>query len=413
VNTSDRWVVAPPYPEGGIVHVCTALSERGSLVGFTPSRRPARVALRLVRAARGGRAPRGLTRAARSPLASVPGMRETSPLIEVIRTIGKSSATVRRRLPTFDALKVPFDRAVSRRLPADAAVVIGFPGACESTFRRSPTRALKVLYEVDAHPRAHNEILLDHFAPSQVAAELLSPQTVERIEREIALADRILVPSALVRDQFLHRGVPTQKVLVQPYGVDLGVFRPAAARGAGSVRLLYVGAIGHRKGIPFLLDAMRALPDHSLDLYGPVIDAELLDALPSNARWHGVVEHDTLAAAQAEHDVFVFPSVEDAFPLAVTEALAAGLPVITTTGVGALESATAVDLVRVPPGDPVALVAAVRERGPLADVDRRARSERVRQANGLVDWSDYAERVIAVIEAERSRLRSGDAVQGL
>lgn len=137
----------------------------------------------------------------------------------------------------------------------------------------------------------------------------------------------------------LAGGVPSASV---PYYVDLADFlrlEPRQDRPAGSpVRFLFVGQMIHRKGLDLLLAACRSLPETGWTLTlvgeGP-LRAQLERAArerwgPDQVRFVGQIPYDDRVAAFAGHDVFVFPSRWDGWGMAPVEAMAAGLPVIST-----------------------------------------------------------------------------------
>ncbi len=135
-------------------------------------------------------------------------------------------------------------------------------------------------------------------------------------------------------------GVPGDTVTVIPPGVDLaqwprrsGRDRALASEGR-RLRLLFVGGDFERKGGNVLLECFRndLRDDCELSI---VTQAPI--APEHNLRvYHNVTPNsETLLRLYAESDVFVFPTLADCAPLAVPEAMAASLPVITTR-VGAI-----------------------------------------------------------------------------
>ncbi|WP_341366840.1 glycosyltransferase [Yoonia sp. BS5-3] len=105
----------------------------------------------------------------------------------------------------------------------------------------------------------------------------------------------------------------------------------------GHLRLLYLGRLHPKKGLDLLIAAMKALPTQTrLDIYGtgdPVYVASLKAQIGDDARivLHGHADDDRKARAFAKADLFVLPSHSENFGIAVAEALAHGVPVITTT----------------------------------------------------------------------------------
>ncbi len=115
---------------------------------------------------------------------------------------------------------------------------------------------------------------------------------------------------------------------------SVGPKRPAD----GKLRLLYLGRLHPKKGLDVLIAAMKALPDHvRLDIYGsgdPSYVASLKTQIGSDSRivLRGHADDGRKALAFAQADLFVLPSHSENFGIAVAEALAHGVAVVTTTG---------------------------------------------------------------------------------
>lgn len=135
-------------------------------------------------------------------------------------------------------------------------------------------------------------------------------------------------------------------------------------------RMLFLGRVGHRKGIADLLEALaqpdsRALPwqltvagDGDVEEY----ERKARDlGLADRVRFTGWLGPDQVAAELNEADIFVLPSHAEGLPLAVLEAMAYGLAVVTTP-VGAIPEVIedGETGLLAPPGDPDALSAALR-----------------------------------------------------
>ncbi len=163
--------------------------------------------------------------------------------------------------------------------------------------------------------------------------------TAERCNREReewGLANLILCGSSFVRDSIHGLGGPISKCVVVPYGVDL---QPAAIpkrRDAGPLKVLVVGAVGLRKGSPYVLEVARRLGSAaSIRMVGAISASEkALRSVPSNVRLVGAVPRHQIGEHYAWADVFVLPSLCEGSATATYEALAWGLPVICTPNTG-------------------------------------------------------------------------------
>lgn len=175
-------------------------------------------------------------------------------------------------------------------------------------------------------------------------------------DEEHRLARRIVVGGVFARDTLLAEGIPPERIVVNPYGVDWDRFAPSATPAGGRpLRFLFLGSHLARKGLPILLEAWRALGprrgDAELWLAGPCGPREraLIPELPG-LRLLGQVPHADVPGLLAQTDVLVLPSLFEGFGLVLLEALAAGLPFIATPHTGAAD---------LPPGDQFGLMVPV------------------------------------------------------
>lgn len=208
----------------------------------------------------------------------------------------------------------------------------------KSIRRAKRFNAVTVVERASSHPRYQYRLLREEY--SRWGRRFRLPAAaLRRAETEIREVDYVLIPSDFVRDSFRTEGVPESKLLQLPFGVDIERFRPAPTRGDGPFRALFVGQVGIRKGVPYLLEAWRQLgwDDAELLLLGrilPEVKAMLARDKPAGVRHLGHVDDPVSVYQQA--DVFVFPTIEEGSALVTYEAMACGLPVITTPNAGSL-----------------------------------------------------------------------------
>jgi UDP-glucose:(heptosyl)LPS alpha-1,3-glucosyltransferase len=184
----------------------------------------------------------------------------------------------------------------------------------------------------------------------------------------------VICNSRMVRDDIAHRfDVSDEKLHVIYSGVDLDAFHPRLREEQGlSLRkkvgvgetapvILFVGSGYQRKGLPTLLHALSCMTRSDARLW--VVGRDKHEPLMrSLAQTLGVDQRVLFLGGQADvrtfygaADVFALPTLYDPFPNAALEALACGLPIVTTTTCGAAELVTPANGAVIAAGDVAAL----------------------------------------------------------
>lgn len=228
-------------------------------------------------------------------------------------------------------------------------------------------------------------------------------------------ADAVVVPSEATAADCEAAGIDRDRVHVIPHGVTaprvtadgLAAFR--AHHGLERPYVLWTGTFEPRKNLPALLGAFSQVaaerPDLDLVLVGPTgwggTDegvSRLLDGLPRD-RVHrlGHLDLAALHAAYAGATAFCFPSTWEGFGLPVLEAMAHGVPVVTSAGTSMAEVCADAGLL-VDPSHPDELAAALlAAAGPRHDELGRAGASR----SAEFTWERSAALHVAVYRAVR------------
>jgi len=274
------------------------------------------------------------------------------------------------------------------------------------------TRSLGHPFYLDrtiAHPAAFARIEADLHRrfPDWCPAPRPRPDYLVAAEaEEHELARRIVVGGSFARNTLVAEGIPAGKVCVNPYGVEWTRFAaaPAIDRDKRPFRFLFLGSHLARKGLPVLLDAWRALGlrrgDAELWLAGHCGDREraLIPALPG-LKLRGLVPHADVPALLAQTDVFVLPSFFEGFGLVLLEALAAGVPFISTPATGAVDLPPGAQLgTIIPAGSTEALLAAM-EKFLAQPPDRAALRAAVKAIEPQFSWEAYGDRWATLLRA--------------
>ena len=210
----------------------------------------------------------------------------------------------------------------------------------------------------------------------------------------------------------------TQQVWYAPNGVEKRFFFSREYSLTATPRLLYVGAWLDQRGIYYLSDALKTLRDQvpgiRLTVAGCFTEPSDVKSVfdPSLHEQIEVVPFVPAAdmpAVYARHDVFVFPSLMEGLPLALMEAMATGIPVVTTEICGMPDVVQHdVNGLLVPPADSAAIVEAILRLVQSEELRRRlgaAAQATMRQYT----WDKIARRVERVFALA---LQNGHADEG-
>ena len=200
------------------------------------------------------------------------------------------------------------------------------------------------------------------------------------LQREIEMADKIIVNSEWSKRNWIEVGVPAEKLVEIPLvyelpesAVSVGLKRQACLEdSAGSIQssgsnplatshtvgrrgdlspqtpvhatssrprlqALFLGSVILRKGVGQLFDAIRMLKNDAVDFtFAGPIGVKILDEISQlpNVRFLGPVDKATCERLYRESDIFLFPTLSDGFGLTQLESLGHGLPVIASTHCG-------------------------------------------------------------------------------
>jgi glycosyltransferase involved in cell wall biosynthesis len=228
---------------------------------------------------------------------------------------------------------------VGGRYAQNARVVVGSYQVSHHAFARAS--GVKVLNYPIGHHRfiqrfvAEERELEPSFATTLPDWSKAPAWQEPELNMECEFADRILVGSTFAAMTFIEEGFPAEKMVIIPYGSDLERFSPGQRemKQGETFRVLFVGSIVQRKGISYLLRAYQRFkgPNTELVLVGNYPDdSSPFSPFCEDFKHIPHVPQADLPKIYRSADVFVFPSLLEGMGLVVLEAMASGLPVITT-----------------------------------------------------------------------------------
>lgn len=242
---------------------------------------------------------------------------------------------------SVDSVYRSFDRAVARRIrhARNLRAVYTVEDCALDTFRMARGRGWRCVYDLPiGYWRAGQSIYREEAEREPAWASTLggmqdSEAKLARKDAELELADTVVVASTFTRRTLALAPRPVGNIHVIPYGAPPAIPENALVPHGGKLRVLFVGALGQRKGLSYLLAAMASIPGLAeLTLLGRKTSesCDPLNAAVRNHRWIPSLPHHEVLQEMARHDVLVFPSLFEGFGLVLLEAMSRGLPVITT-----------------------------------------------------------------------------------
>lgn len=186
-----------------------------------------------------------------------------------------------------------------------------------------------LLEEADRVPHAKSSLLVEH----EVS---LSEKEFDRFAGEALSANGWVVASSFTASTLADHGIPRGEIHVVPYGVDHDAFatRERAPSEEQPFTIIFVGSLVQRKGLSYLLDAIRLLKsrDVRVVLCGRGYFDNHFIAQYSDLNLEVNIGLDRAALVRKIHEasVLVLPSLAEGFAHVILEAMSCGVPVIAT-----------------------------------------------------------------------------------
>lgn len=239
----------------------------------------------------------------------------------------------------------------------NANVIYGFNGASLELFKYAKSKGIRCVLDQTIAERSlvyklllQEEKLLPEWSFSPLTISDADIELIEREKEEQKLADHIVCGSQFVKDSLIATGIEANKISVVSLGRSkesksseiyktVSQRRTAKKRGDG-LRILFAGTVGLRKGIPYLLKALKQLKGEipfTCKVAGTIaIQPKRLNQYRDVCEFMGQVPRSMMSELYAWADVFVLPSICEGSAMVTYEALNWCLPVITTYNSGSI-----------------------------------------------------------------------------
>jgi glycosyltransferase involved in cell wall biosynthesis len=297
-------------------------------------------------------------------------------------------------------IKEFIDRTVSNKLDDKAQIYVGWSFDSIYSIRKAKELGLiSIIEQGNSHTLYAEALMEEEYATQGIHYRKKNPYITERELAAYNEADYISIASTFVKRSFIEKGFPEDKLLVNPYGVDLSHFKPIPKQD-NKFRVIFCGNQSIRKGIAYLLQAFYELKLPNAELW--------FIGSPNNETQHLFKKYDAPNIIQKGHfpefelhkyysqgSVFCMPSIEEGLAMVQPQAMACGLPLICTTNTGGedlIEEGKEGFVIPIRSVDVIKeKILYLYEHPDICEAMGKAAMQKVKQG---FRWEDYGERMI-------------------
>ena len=244
----------------------------------------------------------------------------------------------------------------------------------------------------NTHYKNAQKILNEEYPKYGLQAPQIDPLLIARADKEQPLSDVIIAPSEQCAETYRQQGLKNVKVV--NFGVDSNLYKPSDNAVTDlSFSVLFGSGNWVRKGLPYLLLAWNKL--HFNDGMLTVLGTELRQAV-YRTKVLGWVADAMVPKVFSKSKIFCFPTLEEGQALVTLQAMASGMPLITTRESGAPIEDGKEGLI-IPTRDPDAIAKALTYYHDNPSEIKRMGAN-ARQKAEQMPWSKFGDGVIDVLE---------------
>ncbi len=253
---------------------------------------------------------------------------------------------------SVDQIYIRFDKHVAKKLLSakknGVTAVYAYEDGALETFKEAKKLGLICIYdlpiaywEIGRKLMLEEAIRLPNWAKTLGGGIKDSPKKLERKREELELADIVVGPGSFVLSS-LPEWAKNKKTIQSPFGspvfIEPNYKKETNLKGISkSLRILFVGSMGQRKGLGDLFEAMKLVNNPNIEL---IVLGSLLAPLEfyksefADFKFEVGRAHSEVLTLMQSCDVFCLPSIVEGRALVMQEAMSQGLPIIITANTG-------------------------------------------------------------------------------
>ena len=240
-------------------------------------------------------------------------------------------------------LKKEFSKRASKRIKRikNVKYVICWSGSALEVFQNLNDGIIKIVERGSSHIEVQQTLLNIAYRNMGLIPDFNAEQ-IEREIREYDLSDKISIPSTFVKNTFIGKGICSEKLWLNPYGVNLQNFRNNDVEKERKFTFIFCGWGSVRKGYHILIQAMNVINTQHFDEYQVIHLGNVHPELKSFCEKYsaknlievGHKPQQELVEWYNKSHCFILPTFEDGFAMVILQAMACGLPILTSRNCG-------------------------------------------------------------------------------
>jgi glycosyltransferase involved in cell wall biosynthesis len=283
----------------------------------------------------------------------------------------------------------------------DATHYFSMFGECTPALRYAKKQGLTTVTEIFILLNAHYQVEKERLKYPELENppdESLLREAFDWLQEVCDLSDWLIAPSEAVKQDLIgHWGVKSERCVIIPYGVNESWLEVNNKPIKG--RVLMVGSANLRKGIHILGESANQLisQNYQFIVAGDVGDMVKSSVITKSLRFLGRIPRIETTKQYQQADIFVLPSIAEGSAEVTYEALACGVPVITTKAAGSVVR-DGIDGLIVPEGDADALADKIQllvENRSLRNQMAVSAKERAKDFT----WDKYGQRLLSFFQS--------------
>lgn len=266
----------------------------------------------------------------------------------------KKASSLQETYDIFIRAGQEFNQKIITQGLGNSNIIYGFNSASLELFQFAKDNQIKCVLDQTLAEKSLEHRLLSQEeerwpgwskSPFHICSSMIAKLEREKQEQEIA--DHIICGSDFVKQSLIQSGVDSGKISVVSLGrsnsqtVPLNSLTAKTKEKHRPLRIFFAGSVGLRKGVPYLLEALKMLKNSQIPfeckLAGDIaINEDKINNYSEICEFMGRAPRSEMDKLYRWADVFVLPSICEGSAMVTYEAMIYGLPIITTFNTGSI-----------------------------------------------------------------------------